>query len=118
MVKERHSIKVVDSKTGEDITRSILLQIISDQESSSGTVLLTNSVLESLIRMYDDQMGAMLASYLDRGIKDFMGKKETFKKQFDSYVTGTQQENIARLFEQYANYWKKGSPYTPPDDKS
>jgi polyhydroxyalkanoate synthesis repressor PhaR len=118
MVKERQTIKIVDSTTGEDITRSILLLILSDQENSSGTVMLTNTVLESLIRMYDDPMGAMLASFLDRGIKDFMGQGETFKKQFDSYVTGSQQDNITRLFEQYANYWKKGSPFTPPDDKS
>lgn len=118
MVKQYEAVQVVDSKTGDDITRSILLQIISDLEDDGKNTLLTNFVLENLIRMYDDQMGGMLAAYLDYSLKSFLDQQGEFKQQFDGYMQTTQQENLADFNKQYMDYWKSLYSSTPPNESS
>ena len=60
--------EVHDSKTGEDITRSVLLQIIAEQEADSGGSLLTDEVLRQLIRFYGDSLHGLLREYLERSV--------------------------------------------------
>ena len=115
MVKNYEALQVVDSKTGEDITRTILLQIIADLEDGAKTSLLTNYMLENLIRMYDDPMGSMLAAYLDQSLKAFLQQKRSFKEQFDSQIHATQEETIEQFNQQYLDYYKKLFPYSPPE---
>src|SRR6266853_483794 len=60
-------IKVVDDKSGDDITRSILLQIIASQEQF-GTPVLSLQLLEAIIRFYGNPIQQMLTSYLEQSI--------------------------------------------------
>ncbi|MGI9292481.1 MAG: polyhydroxyalkanoate synthesis regulator DNA-binding domain-containing protein, partial [Pseudomonadales bacterium] len=70
MVRNHIQVKVIDDKTGKDITRSILLQVLNDLEAESGTTVLTDYVLENMIRMYDDPMSKTFALYLDHSLKN------------------------------------------------
>src|SRR3546814_9183989 len=64
MVRAKREFKVVDARTGEDITHNVLTQIIMDQESSGKTMLPAN-FLRQLIAMYGDSMQGLVPQYLE-----------------------------------------------------
>ena len=76
MVMERESIQVVHSKTGKDLTRSVLMQIITEMEAEGHESLLTNRVLEELIRFYGDKMVAMMGPYLEQQILQSLASQD------------------------------------------
>ena len=67
MVRQKREFKVVDAKSGEDITRSVLTQIIMDEESRGSTMLPVN-FLRQLISMYGDQMQSVVPQYLEASL--------------------------------------------------
>jgi len=67
MVRQKREFKVVDAKSGEDITRGVLTQIIMDAESRGSTMLPVN-FLRQLISMYGDQMQAVVPQYLEASL--------------------------------------------------
>ena len=68
-------IKIVDDKTGEDLTRAILLQIIADQEQF-GQPILSTQTLESIIRFYGDSMQGFMGRYLDQSVQSFVQQQQ------------------------------------------
>ncbi|HWA63813.1 MAG TPA: polyhydroxyalkanoate synthesis repressor PhaR [Caulobacteraceae bacterium] len=81
MVKEGVDFVVYDAKTGEDITRKVLTQIIFEEESR-GQNLLPIQFLRQLIRFYGDQMQAFLPSYLELSLDSFIRQQERLRTQF------------------------------------
>ncbi len=71
LVMQRVAFEVLDVKTGENITRAILLQIILEEEAS-GSPMFTAPVLESLIRFYGHAMQGFLGSYLEKNIQSLI----------------------------------------------
>ena len=67
LVAAGEHLKVVDDKSGEDLTRSILLQIIASQEQF-GTPVLSTQLLEAIIRFYGNPIQQRLTTYLERSI--------------------------------------------------
>jgi polyhydroxyalkanoate synthesis repressor PhaR len=67
MVRQKRDFQVVDAKTGEDITRSVLTQIIMDEESRGATMLPVN-FLRQLIGMYGDRMQSVVPQYLEASL--------------------------------------------------
>jgi polyhydroxyalkanoate synthesis repressor PhaR len=80
MVKQGTDFTVHDAKTGEDITRSVLTQIIFEQESK-GPNLLPIKFLRQLIRFYGDQMQALIPSYLEMSIEQLARDQQRFRDQ-------------------------------------
>jgi polyhydroxyalkanoate synthesis repressor PhaR len=80
LVMKRESFEVRDVKTGDDITRSILLQIILEEEAS-GSPMFTASVLESLIRFYGHAMQGFLGGYLEKNIQSLIEVQTRFAEQ-------------------------------------
>jgi polyhydroxyalkanoate synthesis repressor PhaR len=80
LVMKREPFEVRDVKTGEDITRSILLQIILDAEAS-GSPMFTAPVLESLIRFYGHAMQGFLGGYLEKNIQSLIDVQTRFAEQ-------------------------------------
>ena len=74
MVKTGEDFVVYDAKTNEDITRSVLAQIIFEQEGIEGQSLLPITFLRQLIRFYGDSVQAFLPSYLEYSIDQFTGE--------------------------------------------
>ena len=82
MTREDVEFKVVDAKTGEDITHTILTQIIMEEESSSGEHMLPVSFLRQLIAMYGNSMQAMMPHYLEASMANFRENQAKLAKTF------------------------------------
>lgn len=84
MVRDGYEFVVKDAKTGEDITRSVLAQIILDQESTNdgeGTLLPT-SFMRQLIGFYGGNMQPLLPNYLESSMELFEKNQERFQEHF------------------------------------
>ncbi len=73
-------IKVVDDKSGEDLTRSVLLQIIAEQEQF-GAPVLGSELLEMIIRFYGGPMQAMLSRYLEQAFTAMLRQQEAMQSE-------------------------------------
>ncbi|HZC17826.1 MAG TPA: polyhydroxyalkanoate synthesis repressor PhaR, partial [Caulobacteraceae bacterium] len=87
MVKDGTDFVVFDAKTGEDITRSVLTQIIFDEENR-GQNLLPIQFLRQLIRFYGDSMQAFVPSYLELSLDSFTRQQERMRSQVAAAVGG------------------------------
>ena len=81
MVKDGDDFVVLDAKSGEDITHSVLTQIIFEQESKTGNTLLPVSFLRQLISFYGDQMQMVVPSYLEHSMSAFTAQQEQMREQ-------------------------------------
>jgi polyhydroxyalkanoate synthesis repressor PhaR len=79
-VLDNESFKVVDAKTNEDLTRSILLQIILEEESG-GVPMFSAEMLANIIRFYGHAMQGMMGSYLEKNIQAFMDMQGKLQEQ-------------------------------------
>jgi len=87
MVKEGTDFEVRDARTGEDITRSVLAQIIFDEENK-GQHLLPIQFLRQLIRFYGDSLQAFLPSYLEMSMESFTKNQEEMRQKFADMFSG------------------------------
>lgn len=71
MVLDAEEFKVVDAKTNEDLTRSILLQVILEEESG-GVPMFSTRMLENIIRFYGHAMQGLMGSYLEKNLLTFV----------------------------------------------
>ena len=83
MVKEGHDFVVQDAKSGNDITRSVLTQIIVDQEAKGGENLLPIGFLKNLISFYGDNMQELLPNYLEGTLDVFVKNQEQLQEQMN-----------------------------------
>ena len=122
MVKEGEDFLVYDAKTGDDITRSVLAQIIFEQENKAGQNLLPTTFLRQLIRFYGDSMQMVVPKYLEQSIDTLTREQEKFRKQLASTLSGTPfaplEEQVRRnmeLFQQTFSMFKPFAPTRPTD---
>ena len=87
MVRAERDFVVYDAKTGEDLTHSVLTQIIVEQESR-GTNLLPIGFLRQLIRFYGDSMQKLVPSYLEFSLDSLTRQQEQYRRRF-AHVFGT-----------------------------
>lgn len=80
LVLEQEEFKVVDAKSNEDLTHSILLQIILEEESG-GVPMFSSSMLAQIIRFYGHAMQGMMGSYLEKNIQAFIEIQNKFADQ-------------------------------------
>lgn len=80
LVLDQASFRVVDAKSGEDLTRTILLQIILDEESG-GMPMFSSMMLSQVIRFYGNAMQGMMGNYLERNIQTFIDAQQAFSEQ-------------------------------------
>jgi polyhydroxyalkanoate synthesis repressor PhaR len=97
MVKEGVDFEVRDARTGDDITRSVLTQIIFEEEAK-GQNLLPIRFLRQLIRLYGDSLQSFVPGYLDLSMESFSKNQEAIKHRVaEAFGGGTQAfENMAR----------------------
>jgi polyhydroxyalkanoate synthesis repressor PhaR len=104
MIIDRESIQVLHSKTGEDLTRSVLMQIITEMEQEGHASLLTNRVLEELIRFYGDKIVAMMGPYLEQQILQSLASQDQIREHLTKAFTQpypTPEQAIKSMIEQY-----------------
>jgi polyhydroxyalkanoate synthesis repressor PhaR len=88
MVKKGEDFVVFDAKTGDDITRPVLAQIIFEQEGKDGQSLLPITFLRQLIRFYGDSMQMLVPSYLEYSIGNLTSHQQKFREQIQSAIGG------------------------------
>ncbi len=88
MVKEGYDFVVYDAKSGEDLTRSVMTQIIAEQESKEGQNLLPTSFMKQLIGFYGDNMGKLVPNYLEQSFAEFTKKQDEFRAQMNKNFGG------------------------------
>ncbi|MDE2579664.1 MAG: polyhydroxyalkanoate synthesis repressor PhaR [Hyphomicrobiales bacterium] len=100
MVKKGEDFEVFDAKTGDEITRSVLTQIIFEQESKVGQAMLPVTFLRQLIRFYGDNMQMLVPSYLEFTIDKLTAEQQKFRDQFASALGGPLAEPTRQMFQQ------------------
>jgi len=115
MVKRGEDFVVTDAKTGEDITRSVLGQIIFEQEGRGGQPLMGISFLRQLIRFYGDQMQTLLPTYLESSLSAFTHNQEKLKEQMARALSGDAigviGEQTRRNMEMFSEAMKMWMPF-------
>ncbi len=119
MVKDGTDFIVYDAKSGEDITRSVLTQIIFEEENKEGNNLLPINFLRQLIRFYGDSMQGMVPNYLEFSMGNLMKDQDKLKKQMADVFGGgdpfkLMEETAKRNMALFQDSMKMFTPFTPP----
>jgi polyhydroxyalkanoate synthesis repressor PhaR len=99
--------RVEDKRSREDITRSILLQVIAEREEN-GTPIFTNELLQFIIRYYGDPMQASITRYLELSLRLFAEQQQHFTEQLRTVLGQAQQPltTLKELAERQRPIWK------------
>jgi polyhydroxyalkanoate synthesis repressor PhaR len=102
LVLENADFQVVDAKTGDELTRSILLQIIIEEESE-GVPMFTSDLLSQMIRFYGNAMQGMMGKYLEGNIKAFTDVQSKLQDQARA-IYGDNNAMSKDLWAQFLNF--------------
>jgi len=116
MVKDGDDFVVFDAKTGEDITRAVLAQIIFEQENKEGGQnLLPINFLRQLIRFYGDSMQMLVPRYLEVSLESLTREQEKFRTQmaqaFGATGFGPLEEQVRRNMEMFEKAFGMFAPF-------
>jgi polyhydroxyalkanoate synthesis repressor PhaR len=121
MVKQGEDFVVYDAKTGEDITRSVLAQIIFEQENKEGQNLLPINFLRQLIRFYGDSMQMLVPRYLEVSLESLTREQEKFRQQmaqaFGVSGFGPLEEQVRRNMEMFEKAFTMFTPFARRGEK-
>ena len=115
MVKAGEDFVVNDAKTGEDITRQVLAQIIFDQENKEGQSLLPIAFLRQIIRFYGDSMQMLVPRYLEVSIESLAREQEKFRQHmaqtFGGGPFGALEDQVRRNMEMFERAFTMFLPF-------
>jgi len=117
MVREGREFEVVDAKTGDDITRQVLTQIIVDEEARGGTTMLPINFLKQLIGLYGNSMQNFVPSYLEAAMDAFQRNQSAVKDAFSGNVFADLAKRNMAIFEDASRAFTgkgKGKPEAKP----
>jgi polyhydroxyalkanoate synthesis repressor PhaR len=99
MVREGREFEVVDAKSGEDITRQVLTQIIVEEEARGGATMLPINFLKQIIGLYGNSMQNFVPSYLEAAMDAFQRNQSTVKDTFSGNVFADFAKRNMAMFE-------------------
>ena len=117
LVKKGTEFQVVDAKSGDDLTRGVLAQIIFEEESR-GANLLPVDFLRQLIGFYGDSLQSFIPSYLEMSMNSFAQQQEEFRERMTEAMTSPQasmamiEEQTRRNMEMFGQAMRMFSPFT------
>ena len=115
MVKKGEDFIVHDAKSGEEITRQVLAQIIFEQENKEGQSLLPIAFLRQLIRFYGDSMQMLVPRYLEVSIDSLTREQEKFREQmaqaFGGSPFGALEDQVRRNMEMFERAFAMFTPF-------
>jgi polyhydroxyalkanoate synthesis repressor PhaR len=103
MVIKQEEFQVVDAKSGDELTRQILLQIILEEEGSGGLPMFSSDLLSQLIRFYGNAMQGLMGTYLEKNIKAFHDIQKTLQEQSARMYGGDTTRGTQDLWAQFMN---------------
>src|SRR5690349_21495246 len=105
LVMDKIDFVVIDKKSQEDITRTILLQVISEQEHA-GEPLMSQDFLSHVIRSYGGAMQSLVGSYLEQSLKALSGQQHQMRDHMRDVVGNDAYNSIAALTQQNIERWR------------
>ncbi|HEY9254601.1 MAG TPA: polyhydroxyalkanoate synthesis repressor PhaR [Stenotrophomonas sp.] len=106
LIIDGEDFEVRDAKSGEDLTRSVLLQIIADQESD-GEPMLSTQLLSQIIRFYGDSLQGFMGNYLERSMQVFLEQQQQFRQQMGNLLGQTPWAMMNQLTERNLELWQE-----------
>jgi polyhydroxyalkanoate synthesis repressor PhaR len=85
LIAAGEDVRIVDEGSGDDITRSVLLQLVAEQELG-GQPVLSDQMLTQIIRFYDHPMQGMLGSYLQQSFESFLQQQSSLQEQMQELI--------------------------------
>jgi polyhydroxyalkanoate synthesis repressor PhaR len=105
LILDGEDFEVRDAKSGDDLTRSVLLQIIADQEQD-GEPMLSTQLLSQLIRFYGDSLQGFMGNYLERSMQVFLDQQQQFRQQMGNLLGQTPWAMMNQLTERNLELWQ------------
>ena len=105
LVLDNEDFEVRDAKSGEDLTRSVLLQIISEHEDK-GQPMLSPQLLSQIIRFYGDSLQGFMGPYLERSLQVFLDQQQQFRSQLNNMMGRTPLTMLNDLTAKNMDMWK------------
>lgn len=105
LVMQGQEFKVVDKKSGRDITRSILLQVIAEQEDGNNPIFSTD-YLSNIIRFYGDSLQNSMSTYLEHSMQNFIEQQAQIRDRLKTLVGNNPFDAIRDLARQNRKMWK------------
>ena len=123
LVLEEIPFQIRDARTNEDLTRSILLQIIMEQEAD-GEPMFSEQVLAKIIRSYGDSLHGMMASYLERSLNLFVEQQARVQDQMKTMMGSDPLSMMREITERNLSVWQemqegliRAATTTPPGSR-
>jgi polyhydroxyalkanoate synthesis repressor PhaR len=119
LIVDGEDFEVRDAKTGEDLTRSILLQIIAEHEQD-GQPVLSTQLLSQIIRFYGDSLQGFMGNYLERSMQMFLEQQGQLRRQLGGVLGQSPWTLMNQLTERNLQFWNElqqnmvGSNGQPP----
>ena len=105
LIVEDVDFEVRDAKSGEDLTRQVLLQIIAEHEQD-GQPMLSTQLLSQIIRFYGDSLQGFMGSYLERSMQGFLDQQQQFRQQMSGLLGQSPWTMMNQLTERNLEIWK------------
>ncbi|MBB3230319.1 polyhydroxyalkanoate synthesis repressor PhaR [Halomonas stenophila] len=108
LILDEVPFRVEDAKSGEDLTRTILLTIIIEQEQAGGDAeVFSNDLLAQFIRVYDMAQPLPLARYLEQGTRLMLEQQKRMQDQWQQAMRHTPMEMMRELAEENMRFWQQ-----------
>ena len=106
MIVDGESFVVLDSKTGKDVTRSVLLQLIIEQESEKNPLFTTEN-LKTFIRYYGQVPHQPFAEFMDQSLSFFQHQQEQFSEQFSGMMQKNPMKDFSEMYKKNFEMWEE-----------
>ena len=106
LVRDKVDFSVRDAKTDEDLTRSILLQVIMEQEEK-GEPILTEQLLSHIIRFYGDALQGVTSNFLQRSLAMFVEQQQRFRQELEARMANNAVAAMTGLGQRNLALWKE-----------
>ncbi len=126
LIIDGENFEVRDAKSGDDLTRQVLLQIITEHEQD-GQPMLSTELLSQIIRFYGDSLQGFMGTYLERSMHTFLEQQQQFRQQIGGMLGQTPWAMMNQLTERNMTMWQElqkslsggaASPEAKPADKA
>jgi len=127
LIVDGEEFEVRDAKSGDDLTRQVLLQIIAEHEQD-GEPMLSTQLLSQIIRFYGDSLQGFMGNYLERSMQIFLEQQQQFRQQMGGLIGQTPWTMMNQLTERNLELWREfqhnligamgRSPSPKPRDKT
>ena len=105
LIVDGEDFEVRDAKSGDDLTRQVLLQIIAEHEQD-GQPMLSTQLLSQIIRFYGDSLQGFMGNYLERSMQSFLEQQQQLRQQMSGLLGQSPWAMMNQLTERNLELWK------------